>query len=290
MKLSICIITYNHEAYIARAIESALSQQTSFTKEIIIGEDYSTDNTRRICGEYAAKYPELIRLMPSAKNIGMMRNFERVLKSCQGQYIAFMEGDDYWTDSLKLQKQVNMLDANPQFSACFHNVIIKHERNNEYKEWVMHEEGLQKTEFDTEDVLGPWFIATCSFMFVNYPDFVLPEWFFSCKYGDLPFMLLLSLRGNFGYINDIMAVYRLHENGQSIKQTGYDKVILMIYIYESFNIHTGYKYRSKVREAMLYEMDRHIPPKEPTQPQVSQKETGLLQRGYRKIRRLLNTR
>jgi glycosyltransferase involved in cell wall biosynthesis len=259
MKVSIGVITYNHEKYIGQALDGILQQQTGFPIEIIIGEDFSKDGTRAVCEAYANKYPEVIRLIPADRNIGMMENFNRTYHACTGDYIIFIEGDDYWTDPLKLQKQVNCLEANPDHSACFHNVIIKSERKDQEKEWTMHTY-LPKDSFDTEDVLGPWFIATASFMFRNYSDFEFPAWFNNCKFlGDLPFMLLLSLRGNFKYIDEVMAVYRLHDTGMTTKYIGYDKIIAMVYVYESFNIHTNYKFSEKVRQAMIYEIDRHVP-------------------------------
>lgn len=270
MKISICIITYNHQQYIAQTLDAVLQQQYNFDAEIIIGEDLSTDDTRKICADYAAKHPEKIKLLPAEKNLGMMHNFLRTYKACSGKYIAFCEGDDYWTDPFKLQKQVDFLEANPGYSACFHNVIIKNERKDEQWEWIMHEKGLPKDSFDTIDVLGPWFIASPSFMFVNYPDFVLPDWYFNCSYGDLPFMLLLSLRGNFKYLDDVMAVYRLHDTGMTTVHKAYDKIMVMVYIYASFDIYTKYKYHEAIRKAVIYEVDRHSSPQIAAAPKQKQ--------------------
>jgi glycosyltransferase involved in cell wall biosynthesis len=258
MLVNICMITYNHENYIAEAIESVLRQVTTFTTRLIIAEDCSTDRTGVICMEYAAKYPEKITMLDNASNIGMMQNFVRCYRACEGKYIAFCEGDDYWTDPYKLQKQVDFLEANPDHSGCFHNVILKQQRDGENSEWPLHE-SLSKDSFDTVDVLGPWFIPSPSFVFVNYPGFILPDWFYNCTYGDLPFMLLLSLKGNFKYLNEIMAVYRLHDKGMTTVHKAYDKVMLMVYIYASFDIHTKYTFHQAVRNAVIYEMDRHIP-------------------------------
>lgn len=258
MKLSVCLITYNHEEYIVQALESILNQRTNFEFEIIIGEDFSKDNTRFICQQYADRYPHRIKLVDAEGNVGMIKNFHRNLNNCKGKYVAFIEGDDYWTDPHKLQKQVDFLESDTSYSACFHNVEMKQDRDGKKKEWILHQ-ALSKDSFSTGDILDPWFIPSLSVVFVNYPDFVLPDWFFNCRYGDLPFMLLLSLRGNFKYLDEVMGVYRLHDTGLTTKDLGYDKVILMIYIYESFNIHTRYKFKDKVKEAMIYEIDRHVP-------------------------------
>ena len=146
---------------------------------------------------------------------------------------------------------------------------------------------LPKDSFDTEDILGPWFIPSLSFVFVNDPDFVLPEWFFTCKYGDLPFMLLLSLRGKFKYLDEVMGVYRLHDNGASAQHNGYDKAILMVYIYECFNIHTQFKYRQKVKEAQVYEIVKHIVAGKINAAVMEQRPSpGFFRRTYRRLKKI----
>lgn len=118
--VSIITITYNHEPFIAETIEGVLMQQVNFPMEFIIAEDCSTDNTLAICQQYAANYPQLIKLITSETNVGAVANELRAMQVAQGKYIAFCEGDDYWTDPLKLQKQVNFLEKNADYSVCFH--------------------------------------------------------------------------------------------------------------------------------------------------------------------------
>ena len=118
--LSIVTITYNHEPYIRKCIEGILMQQVNFTMEFIIAEDCSTDGTLAICKEYAEKYPNLIQLITSENNVGVIANERRAMKAAKGKYIAFCEGDDYWTDQLKLQKQVDFLEEYPDYSVTFH--------------------------------------------------------------------------------------------------------------------------------------------------------------------------
>lgn len=118
--LSIVTITYNHESYIRKCIEGVLAQQVNFPIEFIIAEDCSTDGTLTICNEYAEKYPNLIKLITSENNVGAIANERRAMKVAKGKYIAFCEGDDYWTDPLKLQKQVDFLEEHPDYSVTFH--------------------------------------------------------------------------------------------------------------------------------------------------------------------------
>ena len=119
--VSICIITYNQEKYIARAIESALMQQCNFLYEIIISDDCSTDKTKTIIDQYAGKYPGLIKAFHADHNLGMLKNWEKALKLCTGRYIALMEGDDYWNDPHKLQKQFDILESHPDCAISFTN-------------------------------------------------------------------------------------------------------------------------------------------------------------------------
>lgn len=121
--VSIVCITYNHEPFIAQTIEGFLLQIVNFKFEIIIAEDCSTDKTREICKEYAYKHPDLIKLIYSDYNIGAVKNEKRAMIAARGKYIAFCEGDDYWTDALKLQKQYDFLEHNSDYSVCFHRCM-----------------------------------------------------------------------------------------------------------------------------------------------------------------------
>jgi Glycosyltransferases involved in cell wall biogenesis len=109
--LSVLLVTYNHEAFIRRALDGALMQQAGFTFEIVIGEDASTDNTRVICEEYFRKYPDQIQLVTSNENVGLNQNFIRTFQACRGKYIAYLEGDDWWITEDKLRKQVEILEG-----------------------------------------------------------------------------------------------------------------------------------------------------------------------------------
>lgn len=115
VKASIAVITYNHEQYIGRCLDSLLRQKTDFLFEIIVGEDCSNDNTAKIVTEYAERFPDIIKPIRSAANVGMTANIDRVEKACRGKYIAYCEGDDCWICEDKLQKQVDFLSNNPEY-------------------------------------------------------------------------------------------------------------------------------------------------------------------------------
>lgn len=117
--VSIVCITYNHEPYIRQAIDGFLMQETTFPYEIILADDCSTDGTSAICAEYAEEYPDLVRYLPSEKNVGGVENERRAIDVAQGEYVAVCEGDDFWTYPQKLQKQVEFLDAHPDYSVTW---------------------------------------------------------------------------------------------------------------------------------------------------------------------------
>ena len=121
--VSVVMIAYNVENYLTEAIESVLVQKTNFKVELVIGEDCSTDNTRKIALDYQMLYPHLIRVLLPPKNQGLTPNCIATHNACSGKYIALLDGDDYWTDDLKLQKQIDFLEKNPQYAGCAHQSI-----------------------------------------------------------------------------------------------------------------------------------------------------------------------
>eukprot|EP01136_Pigoraptor_vietnamica_P036997 Opistho-1_new@104331 len=127
ISIAIWMVTYNHENYIAQAIESVMMQQTNFTYQLFIGEDCSTDKTRAICVSLKEKYPDKIELILQKENIGANKNALQVYHACfqsGAKHIAMLEGDDYWTDPLKLQKQMDWLEGNPDYVLCFHKISV----------------------------------------------------------------------------------------------------------------------------------------------------------------------
>lgn len=129
--VSVCVITYNQQDYIRACLDGILMQQTDFPFEICLGEDESTDETRAICQEYADKYPGQINLILRSQSdparaeytSPALFNWNETLKACKGKYIATCEGDDYWIDPLKLQKQVNFLEGNEEYGLVCTNIL-----------------------------------------------------------------------------------------------------------------------------------------------------------------------
>ena len=173
--VSIFSLAYNHESYIEKAIESWLMQKTNFRFEAVIGEDHSTDRTREIVFSYAKKYPEIIRVIHSESNVGMRENSKRTRAACRGKYVAFCEGDDYWIDPNKLQRQVDFMEANPDFSICFHDAILLWDDKSRSPNYFVPKD--QKEVSTTEDVIEKYYIPTASMLLRSTYTEDLPDWF-----------------------------------------------------------------------------------------------------------------
>jgi len=204
--ISVCLITYNQEGYISQAIESIVNQKTSFSFELIIGEDCSKDNTRQVCEAYQQRYPGLIRLLPSSKNYGMMGNFIRTLNSANGKYIAFCEGDDYWSDENKLQKQVEFLESNTDYTLVGHNYERLYKNNTKGK---VDRRPEAKNSFVIDDYIKSHFIHINTLLYKKVAT--VPDWFSSLSVGDQPLIIYMAQYGKIGYMNDFMSVYRIND-------------------------------------------------------------------------------
>ena len=209
--VSICIITYNQDKYMERTIESALMQQCNFSYEIIISDDCSTDSTKAIIARYAAQYPQLIKAYYAGNNLGMLRNWEKALKLCTGKYIALLEGDDFWNDPLKLQKQFDILEANPDCVISFTNASNLYESGEKgYERYVDKPAGI----YTTKDLLDYNFIPTCSvLMRNNISDTFFHPAYFKSPFADWIIHILNSRFGKIHFLNQFTCTYQIHSMG-----------------------------------------------------------------------------
>ncbi len=210
--ISVAMLAYNHEKYISEAIESVLIQKTHYSYKIIIAEDCSTDKTRDIIIDYQKKYPEKIKLILQEKNVGASQNVLDLLSNTEGQYIALLEGDDYWTDPLKLQKQVDFLEENHDFVICGHSALVLKAGSltDELKPVLTYQRDLS-----SEQLMSDSFIVTLTSLFRAEPLKDLPEEFKFVTNGDTFLFRFLGQYGGYKYMGDNItpAVYRVHEGG-----------------------------------------------------------------------------
>lgn len=214
--VSIIIITYNQENYIEKTINGALMQEYSEHMEIIIADDNSHDNTEKVIKSFSghSKF-DCIKYFKHKENKGMMPNFIWAFNQAKGKYIAICEGDDYWTDPLKLQKQVDFLEKNPTYSITFHKVKEIGDSENE----IISSSSKEAT-YTILDLAKGNFIHTPSVVFrKNFEE--LPEWLKYSPIGDYPLHLLNASYGLIKYFPDEMAAYRVGSGIWSSKSTVY---------------------------------------------------------------------
>lgn len=206
--LSVCLITYNHVKYLREAIDSVLMQKVNFSWELIIADDFSTDGTREIVLEYKKKYPDFIKLILQEQNVGVEQNWQELITSPNSKYIAYLEGDDYWTDPLKLQKQVNYMTDHPECTMCFSAAEIITGNSNKTGNFIRPNNG--DIIYTAEDMIlgGGNFFHTGSILFRKNIFDNLPKWFFESPVGDYPLALICANNGTVAYIDEIMSAWR----------------------------------------------------------------------------------
>lgn len=255
--VSVCCAAYNHSAYIRQCLDGFIMQKTNFRFEVLIHDDASTDGTQDIIREYEMKYPDIIKPIYQEENqyckggkISLRFNIPRA----KGKYIAFCEGDDYWIDSLKLQKQVDFMEANSGYSMCFHNSYILQNNKIIGKHRIYRE--------SQEAIIGHvfrdgGFIPTQSILCIRsiYND--IDSFPSNCPVGDLKIQVYCALHGRIYYMNETMAVYRRWGGSAThVIRRNIDKYVLhhkkFIEWYKSVDEYTGYKYHTEIEKSIIF--------------------------------------
>ncbi|MCK4234494.1 glycosyltransferase [candidate division WOR-3 bacterium] len=255
--VSVCMITYNHEKYIREAIEGVLMQKTNFDFELVVANDCSPDNSDNIVTEILNNHPKAnrIKYFRHGKNMGGISNFIFALNQCTGKYIALCEGDDYWTDPYKLQKQVDFLEANEEYTLCFHLVEYFYQ-NNEKPSYINPAKKFQKRDYSIYDLIRENFISTCSTMYRwQFHDLPLPELFSNHLVADYPLHFLHATKGKIGMIPEVMGRYRIHQGGVwslTAEEIAVKRLKDAISMYNDFNVYTNEKYSTFIDERIYY--------------------------------------
>lgn len=230
-KVSIVCTVYQHEPYLRQCFDGFVMQKTTFPIEVLVNDDCSPDGSVAIIREYEIKYPDLFRCIYQRENQyskGLLPWFEVLFPMAKGEYIAICEGDDYWTDPYKIQKQVDFMDAHKEYVACFHNAVVDYGNSKRLFN------NLNENHFPTSEdiILRKWFISTQTLLFRNVLT-KFPEWRRGIKNEDYLLELLLAKVGKFYYMDDVMAVYRQEGQGVSTimnrdKLTMYEGIIYIL--------------------------------------------------------------
>jgi glycosyltransferase involved in cell wall biosynthesis len=228
--VSVCVVTYNQEQYIAQNLESILAQKTNFSFEIVVGEDVSKDRTRAICQKFAEQYPIVIRLLDTPKNLGAMQNSLRTFRESRGAYIALLEGDDYWIDDRKLQKQVDALEKDSKRTICFTGRKDFDEENNVF---VTVNGDRGDNCFYPKDFAQNTFFHTSTALFRKPKTDNWLDKLATFTIGDRPmFILLLMESGGYAYkLKDICSVFRLNNNSSFTPTKPLQRSILVAKMY-----------------------------------------------------------
>ncbi len=230
--LSVCLITYNHFSYIRQAIEGVLSQKHEYTWEFIIADDFSSDGTREIILQYRDQYPSAIRLILQEKNVGAAKNWIELISAATGKYIAYFEGDDYWTDPYKLKKQIEVLETNSDYIGCFHNSEERYD-DDDARASFLYCNFPSARSISFKELCYSNLIPTCSILFKNKLFGDIPEWLGNLKMGDWPLHLLNAQYGDFWYIPKVMSVHRLHVKSTWMMQDSSRNVGYVVEAYDA---------------------------------------------------------
>jgi glycosyltransferase involved in cell wall biosynthesis len=271
--VSVTIVTYNHGRFIEQCIESALRQSTSFPCEILIGEDGSTDGTREICVRYAERYPDVIRLFLRDRAVSIFHDGtrDRILNghftrmAARGRYLAFLEGDDYWTSATKVQRQAEYLDAHPESWGCFTNAEVVdqlggtptrlHYPDGSRRLPVFEPVPLRTDLPSMPDLIMQRRILIMTWMIRRALLQGLPPWYYEIPYCDRAVATLAREKGLVKYMPEVTAIYRLHEGGIWAGSNDFSaKYETSISIFRRINEHLRFQYDPyvSVRIAELY--------------------------------------
>lgn len=264
IKVSVSCITYNHEKYIEQAIQSFLMQKTDFKYEILIHDDASTDSTADIIKKYQQEYPDIIKPVLQSENqysrgvkhISYTYNFNRA----KGKYIALCEGDDYWTDKYKLQKQVDYMESDSECTLCTHSV--KRVSTESVNDIGLIRPSKVNRELDIREFIlgGGMFIGTNSILFPKKIIDNLPTWFFDAHAGDYPLQIFLANHGKAYYMDETMSAYRVNVQGSWTNRVyfSYEQRIehfkRVAKMLDEINEYTEYKYNKEVEIRKRYNL------------------------------------
>lgn len=256
-RVSVLVITYNHEKFVRQALDSVLMQRTSFDVEVVVADDYSLDSTVEILREYEAAHPQ-IRLLPTEGHLGISKNYRRGFDACRGEFITLIEGDDYWITPRKLEVLSDFMRRHPECALGFHRTI----RLDEESELVsIHPEagrGAEARFYTARQLAGGNFIgglSTCIYRREVIEGLDAGLW--KLKIREWPFNIVVAREGLIGYVPEVMSIYRAHSGGIWSKRPYAEKRAALMEVIEAYNEYLGFEFDAEFRALI-----RLLPPPE----------------------------
>lgn len=252
--VSVLMVTYGHELYIEKAISSVLSQKCDFEFELIIANDKSPDNTDSVVKKILKDHPkkDVVNYLSHEQNLGIVRNFIAAANVCRGKYIAICEGDDYWTDDLKLQQQVDFLEKNDDYFLATHNAFNIYEGSTRPDEEFIKDAVSKNISLTT--ILKSWIIPTASMLFRASLIKELPKWIINIYSFDFTLALLCVNNGKVWFDSKVMSVYRINYSGTSATATIGKNMIFVLNehtkLLNHFNAETNQIYSSLINKKL----------------------------------------
>lgn len=262
-KVSVLIVSYNQEAYIAEAMDSVLAQQGDFEIEVIVADDFSTDRTLNIINSYVKcieNNPKFqVKILPSDHNIGLVRNYQRALEACTGKYLAICEGDDYWLSAYKIQMQIEFMKSHDYCSLCFHNMYIYWQESGNFE---LFEAGRNLSEdfISTKDLINNNTIGNFSTCLYDAQYLkTIPRKLFELNFADWMFNIVYSQFGQIGHLNEELSVYRKHKGGYWAGRPSIEGVNILYNAIDEYNKFLDFDYDQEFRQIQqTYEMSGAI--------------------------------
>jgi len=247
-KVSVVTVTYNHERYIESAVRSVLEQNTTFPIEYLVSDDCSTDGASEILKALEKEYPGRMIMLLREKNFKGALNFSDTYAKCAGEYVAFLEGDDYWTNSYKLQCQVDWMDAHPDCPLCFHPTSYVDEIGRPIRKQYPEE---PKRFYTLDDMMVQNWAQIGSVMLRRELMPEIPPWFSELLLGDWPLFILMARFGDLCCLPETMLAYRIHPNSHWSSRLEAEKTLATIEMFRILAEHTSEPLRHKCNDAQV---------------------------------------
>lgn len=259
--VNVMVITYNHAPYIRQAIMSVIEQEVNFSLVVNVIDDCSTDGTQDIIRELKQEFPDKIALFINEKNIGYevtQKNFYRGFKTLKGKYISILEGDDYWNDTTKLQKQIDFLDHHPEYVACAHYAMKIYEGGDKESHIFLAPPDKDKDTYDLYDmIMMDAYFHTTTLTYRHVLKDRVPDQFINPLSCDIFITIAHAQYGLIKLMPEAMSVYRGHEGGRFSQMALVDGWIFNIDGLRQYNKWLGYRYR-KIFNASIYKYCSHL--------------------------------